>query len=683
MQRKNIKSENGVTLMLLVITIIVLTLISVPVLINFKNIKQMNEYTAFKADMDSLNEGISLAYKYESDISSIGPVYMGNIAMTSEKDINDNDVYYLISLENLNAKLAEGAKIELKNGDINKTYKSNTKYNESANTFSDGDTSSIYDAYIVNQKSRTVYYLKGVNYNSKQYNKLNESSTAIVTSVNAPKLSDGMIPIKYYNGSWQICSETNSEWFNYTENSNSTTSSWANVMLSDGRFKKQNGEIVDSQNSNTVINVNATSNYTISDSDLGSMFVWIPRFAYKINSGLNSSTAGTISVKFLQGTSNNDFDGNEISTKYISSNYVVHPAFTNGTANKFANGEWDEEITGFWISKFPAGYQANTLKISTDGATAEIANGTDAIVYSNKHYTSDNKTNAIANANKDNAISYPVFKPLTFVYNFINSGDMYRITKDMVNTDYYGLKNVDSHMIKNSEWGAVAYLTQSQYGRNGTEPYINNFNMNNKMNNRCYAVTGLYASSQSAAETSSIGNVKAYNTSVGVNGSSTGNATGVYDLNGCAWQRTSSYITNSTSATSNVISYGAGIASPILDETPNTDGVSTKWTTAYPFNSTSDSSSNNWKKFVSMITTLTTTEGSTYGFGDAIYETSINGWGSYSWNADKSQYPETNNFQFERAGYYGYGKISGIFCYTNTSGIGDMNDGFRITLINN
>ena len=29
--------------------------------------------------------------------------------------------------------------------------------------------------------------------------------------------------------------------------------------------------------------------------------------------------------------------------------------------------------------------------------------------------------------------------------------------------------NLNSHMLKNSEWGAVAYLTESKYGRNGEE----------------------------------------------------------------------------------------------------------------------------------------------------------------------------------------------------------------------
>ncbi len=34
-------------------------------------------------------------------------------------------------------------------------------------------------------------------------------------------------------------------------------------------------------------------------------------------------------------------------------------------------------------------------------------------------------------------------------------------------------ENLNSHEMKNSEWGAVAYLTYSPYGRNGNELAVN------------------------------------------------------------------------------------------------------------------------------------------------------------------------------------------------------------------
>lgn len=73
--------------------------------------------------------------------------------------------------------------------------------------------------------------------------------------------------------------------------------------------------------------------------------------------------------------------------------------------------------------------------------------------------------------------------------------------------------NLKSHMLKNSEWGAVAYLTESKYGRNGTEVTINN-------NGTTYYTGG--------------GANKTYTTST--NQSSTGNVYGIYDLSGNAWE---------------------------------------------------------------------------------------------------------------------------------------------------
>ncbi len=47
--------------------------------------------------------------------------------------------------------------------------------------------------------------------------------------------------------------------------------------------------------------------------------------------------------------------------------------------------------------------------------------------------------------------------------NYINHNDAFNIAKAMTeNGNIYGLtENTDSHLMKNSEWGAVAYLSQS------------------------------------------------------------------------------------------------------------------------------------------------------------------------------------------------------------------------------
>lgn len=83
--------------------------------------------------------------------------------------------------------------------------------------------------------------------------------------------------------------------------------------------------------------------------------------------------------------------------------------------------------------------------------------------------------------------------------------------------------------MKNSEWGAVAYLAESKYGRNGTEININN--------NSNY-LTGNAGNDISESSSST---TNAYNTQQGMLASTTGNIYGIYDLSGGAWEYMAGY----------------------------------------------------------------------------------------------------------------------------------------------
>ena len=85
--------------------------------------------------------------------------------------------------------------------------------------------------------------------------------------------------------------------------------------------------------------------------------------------------------------------------------------------------------------------------------------------------------------------------------------------------------------------GAVAYLTHSQYGRNGNEITINN--------NWDY-ITGIAGDTVTASSSDSTTNT--YNTSKGMKASTTGNIYGVYDLSGGAWEYTANWDTLSSSS---------------------------------------------------------------------------------------------------------------------------------------
>ncbi len=98
-------------------------------------------------------------------------------------------------------------------------------------------------------------------------------------------------------------------------------------------------------------------------------------------------------------------------------------------------------------------------------------------------------------------------------------------------------RNLNSHMIKNTEWGAVAYLSHSKYGKWGNQIY-------NSGNKQIYPNDSIYATGRSSGSTSSnSGYNGTYNWNetedrgngqgaAGAGASTTGNITGVYDMAG-------------------------------------------------------------------------------------------------------------------------------------------------------
>ncbi len=382
----------------------------------------------------------------------------------------------------------------------------------------------------------------------------------------------------------------------------------------------------------------------------GSMWVWIPRFAYTLN-----ETNQTIDVKFLVGTTNQYYDDDGIlqtasratskdETIDTSSGYYVHPAFTNESSIDYVNGGWDEELTGIWVAKFEAGY--------TD------------------------------TSNKD--IEKPVFQPLAYSMNYITINDSYNVSRNLTNSgNIYGLSSAttDSHLMKNSEWGAVAYLAWSEYETKGTEPYVNNINVNNNIST-VYAVTGLTTGSTSEGQYTTtaeyLTNVKARTGNDAVNGiyawdqeegqkaSSTLNMYGIYDLSGGLWERTAGYIANGNS---NLKTYGESVAyeNGVLKTT------STKYTTVYPNTSSEDSN-------------IDTASGQNYPlntkiFGDAIRETSTSGTGANSWNRDYSYFPALDGPFAIRGGDCNGGSSAGLFAFHRAYGYSYIYNGFRSVLV--
>ena len=196
-------------------------------------------------------------------------------------------------------------------------------------------------------------------------------------------------------------------------------------------------------------------------------------------------------------------------------------------------------------------------------------------------------------------------------------------------------------MMKNDEWGAVAYLSKSKYGKQNEEVWINNSGS---------YITGSAGNSASAG--SNTGTTNDYTSTQGVKASTTGTVYGVYDMSGGAWEYVAGYVNNGHG---NLTSYG----SSLVNGDAKTKNVYSK--------ASSDNNTNNYNA-------------NSGKYGDAVYETSANGNSSNgSWYGDCSGFPSTGYPFFIRGGVYGDGTNAGVFFFGNSSGYGGSS--FRPVLV--
>ena len=100
---------------------------------------------------------------------------------------------------------------------------------------------------------------------------------------------------------WRAINESDEDWYSYNDVSNGDKKVKVNTPKLAGNMKaiKYTGPEVNSQTGSKWANAITTD---------GSMFVWIPRYAYKITEGYHTNQAGTIEVAFID-TSNKFLNG--------------------------------------------------------------------------------------------------------------------------------------------------------------------------------------------------------------------------------------------------------------------------------------------------------------------------------------------------------------------------------------
>ena len=383
---------------------------------------------------------------------------------------------------------------------------------------------------------------------------------------------------------------------------------------------------------------NAPSGTAIQDADILAFYVWIPRYKYKVwnkdkvigTQSYNAQTTG-IDIVFESGTSSTGTISCTYSYAVPSSSagspnetctgsngdYYTHPAFTFG----------NQELTGFWMGKFELS-SSNPATGSSYGG-GETTSLTPRIL---PNVTSWRK-NTVSNYWK-------------VIYDMQASNNIYGLPTSRTNTD--------SHMLTNMEWGAVAYLTNSKYGRctNGscTEVSINGYG--EKSNYTTMTGCGPISSGSTSYSTT----CNAYNTTLGQTASTTGNIYGVYDTSGGAFE----YVMGNMTSDGN-ITYVYNEANAGSNFTYGTDTA--KYLTTYAYGTTyTDQAAYNRGRL-----------------GDATSEvvTSAN----KGWYNDYANFPRSSASWFCRGGSFGDSSDAGPFFFIYSSGASSSDFSGRAALL--
>ena len=496
--------------------------------------------------------------------------------------------------------------------------------------------------------------------------------------VNKPKLAEGMIPVKWNGTAWGKADEnnTNFDWYQY----DTTNKKWANVVT-----VKETGTKTREQYQQAGVNE------VIAEEDIVGMFVWIPRYSYKITNGYhtNADGTGTIDIKFLKGTTDDYEGGTAQRNNKSNEDFVVHPCFTNGATTGYNNGEYNRELTGIWVAKFEASSSTTTEENPNLGSNYGGGNNIE-----NQEVT---------------------IRPNVTSWRYIEVSNIYTVCKKLTQDgNMHGLGRADSHMMKNSEWGAVAYLTQSEYGNPQTSNpesgvWINNYyegdieqtGTSSYGGNTTYATTrtgmvGIregqtngrdnstsYGAKQTNKTVNADGSITitygevynetdtvdnptgepftniyySYETENGQKGSTTRNIYGIYDLSGGAWEYTASYLSEieipesgQTTAQKSVKNFNENISDWKKTKYAGTrDKIDYDGTNGRILNYRDNSEK----------------------YGDALWETASNdagNSGNKSWNKNFSRFPDSASPFFVRGGHYYGGSNTGLYAFDRAHG---------------
>ena len=301
----------------------------------------------------------------------------------------------------------------------------------------------------------------------------------------------------YYKNGDTYVADTNKKWYNYEKRE------WANAVLvsNTSDYFNEDGSIKDSMKNQKI------------DSGILQYYVYIPRYKYKLFSNAtninNLISSGNTPVQIIEvefvGTDTINDSTKAQDTGYRKGEWYVHPSFTFGS----------KELNGIWVGKF-----------ETTGTAENIT------ILPNQQSLSNLKIL-----------------------------DAFNLVRTVENGNGLNSEEVDSHIMKSMDWGVVAYLSNSKYGRyidentcvlSGCRIWNNNTNVGTSLKDIGTSITGCSATSFDEDtlynSTSCVSGSEWNGANNNGRSSTTGNIYGIYDMSGGTFEYIMANTTSSGTA---------------------------------------------------------------------------------------------------------------------------------------
>ncbi len=496
-------------------------------------------------------------------------------------------------------------------------------------------------------------------------------------------LDNNMIPVKYTGNTtapkWESLTNNQAgingslpdnqtgQWYDYNKKK------WANsVTVKDPNKYKNQNKVIDENDvlgyfvyiprySYEVMRPNATdqfvpdSDYTLPNNRLIKHPGFMINFENKYNlfktpgdsTSCSSISGSTLTTKDYRTKCAKDLGYSRLnpendSTKSNKTTWATHPAF-RWQYTKAINGiDRNHELNGFWVGKYETTGSTTSPTVKPNSKHMDLPQGRLGGYYEV----------AKSFGKKDS-------------YNVGGGG----VT---VRQNSHNLSNYSSSVLKNEQWGAIAYLSASSYGAGVNKVELNSNNSAGKDGNNkdSKGITGCGPQSKGNLAAGSACNK--YYTEIGQLASTTNNPTGIYDMSGGAWEFVMGGISRQASVTS-------------------TDYFQTQVKLPYtsfflPYQSGSFGKKPAWSKSSSDI--YYNNDQCTWSRcgGQALHETkneqSVDSWDN-GWGQDLGQVPHTQYFNFLRGGVAHSAQVSGIFASDYFSQHSETKYAVRVGLYSN